>query len=124
MTHDICDPPPAPIVIEPPARPLNIKASDFVWLAASIIGLAVIAFVLALRIDPDLGILIGLGGALVVAESFITSMQFLSRDPNGCALSPGKRCAIFLAALTPWLAGLGLAALLMTGLFALPDFLP
>ena len=63
--------------------------------------------------------LILVGGALVIAESWFTALGFLHRRPLA---GLGGRWKIFLAALVPWVLGLGLAAALMLGLFYLSDW--
>ena len=116
--HDIYDPPPAPIPWAPPeAEPLNWTAGDLTVLAlfsALILG----ASALAWRIEPTMAFLILLGGTLVIVESWFTALGFLHRRP---LTSLGERWKIFLAALVPWIFGLGLAAALMLGLFYLSD---
>ncbi len=116
--HDIYDPPPAPIPWAPPeAEPLNWTAGDLTVLAtfsALILG----ATAMAWRIEPTMAVLILLGGSLVIVESWFTALGFLHRRPLP---SLGERWKIFLAALLPWILGLGLAAALMLGLFYLSD---
>jgi hypothetical protein len=116
--HDIYDPPPAPIPWEPPkAEPLHWTAGDLTVLAifsALIVG----ASVLAWQVEPTMAFLILLGGTLVIVESWFTALGFLHRRP---LTSLGERWKIFLAALVPWILGLGLAAALMLGLFYLSD---
>jgi hypothetical protein len=117
--HDIYDPPPAPIPWAPPEpEPLVWTAGDLTVLASfSVLVLA--ASALAWRIDPTLALLTLMGGAMVIVESWFTALGFLHRRPlDGLA----ARWKIFLAALVPWLLGLGLAAALMLGLFRLSDW--
>jgi len=116
-THDIYDPPPAPIPWAPPeAEPLNWTAGDVTVLA--VLGsLILAASALAWRFEPTLSAMILLGGALVLIESWFTALGFLHRRP----LDLGGRWKIFLAALVPWVLGLGMAAALMLGLFYLSD---
>ena len=62
--------------------------------------------------------LTALGGSLVVLESWFTALGFLHRfKPLGLR----ARWTIFIAALVPWLIGLGIAATLMLVLFWLSD---
>jgi hypothetical protein len=115
--HDIYDPPPAPIPWAPPeAEPLNWTAGDLTVLA-SFATLILAAAALAWRVEPTLTFLILLGGVLVIVESWFTALGFLHRRP----IDLGGRWKIFLAALVPWVLGLGLAAALMLGLFYLSD---
>ena len=53
----------------------------------------------------------------MIVESWFTALGFLHRRPT----EGGGRWKIFLAALLPWVLGLGLAAALMLGLFYLSD---
>jgi len=116
-THDIYDPPPAPIPWAPPeAEPLNWTAGDASVLAV-LSGLILAASALAYRVEPTVAFMILLGGALVLIESWFTALGFLHRRP----LDLGGRWKIFLAALVPWVLGLGLAAAMMLGLFYLSD---
>ncbi len=116
-THDIYDPPPAPIPWAPPqAEPLNWTAGDLTVLA-SFGALVLTASALAWRVEPTMAALIFLGGVLVIVESWFTALGFLHRRPLGL----GGRWKIFLAALIPWVLGLSLAAALMLGLFYLSD---
>ena len=117
-THDIYDPPPAPIPWAPPEpEPLSWTAGDLTVLA-SFGALVLAASALAWRVEPTMAVLILLGGALVIAESWFTALGFLHRRPM---TSLRERWKIFLAALMPWVFGLGLAAALMLGLFYLSD---
>ena len=116
--HDIYDPPPAPIPWAPPkAEPLHWTAGDLTVLASFAI-LILTAAALAWRVEPTLTFLILLGGVLVIVESWFTALGFLHRRPM---TSLRERWKIFLAALMPWVFGLGLAAALMLGLFYLSD---
>jgi hypothetical protein len=115
--HDIYDPPPAPIPWAPPeAEPLTFTAGDLTVLA-TFSSLVLAASSLAWRVEPTMALLILVGGALVIAESWFTALGFLHRRPTEL----GGRWKIFLAALVPWVLGLGLAAGLMLGLFYLSD---
>ena len=117
--HDIYDPPPAPIPWAPPeAEPLTWTAGDLTVLA-TFSSLVLAASAMALRVDSTMALLIFVGGALVIAESWFTALGFLHRRPLA---GMGGRWKIFLAALVPWVLGLGLAALLMIGLFQLSDW--
>jgi hypothetical protein len=118
--HDIYDPPPAPIPWNPPpSPPLRLTRGDLAFLAALVVILA-FASGIALALEPTLAIMISLGGSLVILESWYTAIGFLHRQPPE---SLARRWTIFLAALVPWVVGLGIAALLMAGLFLLSDML-
>ncbi len=117
--HDIYDPPPAPIPWAPPqASPLTWTAGDLSVLA-SFGALILLAAAMAWRIEPTLSAPVLLGGALVIVESWFTALSFLHRRPT----DGGGRWKIFIAALVPWVVGLGLAAALMLGLFGVSDWL-
>ena len=67
-----------------------------------------------------MALLTAVGGSLVIFESWFTALGFLHRcRPLGLR----ARWTIFLAALVPWLIGLGIAAALMLGLFWFSDVL-
>ena len=67
-----------------------------------------------------MALLTAVGGSLVILESWFTALGFLHRcRPLGLR----ARWTIFLAALVPWLIGLGIAATLMLGLFWFSDML-
>ena len=115
--HDIYDPPPAPIPWAPPeAEPLRWTRGDLTVLA-TFSAMVLIASAMALWVEPTMALLILMGGALVIAESWFTALGFLHSRP----VDLGGRWKIFLAALVPWVLGLGLAAALMLGLFYLSD---
>ncbi len=118
--HDIYDPPPA---LEqewtpPPRRaPLVFTTGDLICL----VGLCAILFVVAMvgwRTEPELAIATAATGALVILESWLTALNFLHRcRPLGLK----ARWTIFLAALLPWLVGLGVAVMVMVSLFWISD---
>ncbi len=117
--HDIYDPPPAPIAWNPPQpEPLIWTRADVACLAVFGVMLA-IASRLAWSVEPTLAALVILGGALVILESWFTALGFLHLRPSE---SLSGRWIIFLAALAPWLIGLGVAATLMMGLFYVSDW--
>lgn len=116
--HDIYDPRPAPVPWAPPqVKPLRWTAGDLAVLA-SLAGAVLASSVLAWRYEPMLALLTVLGGSLVIIESWFTALTYLHRRPEG---DLGSRWKIFLAALLPWVMGLGFATLLMLGLFHLSD---
>ena len=118
--HDIYDPPPA---LEqewtPPKRePLIFTTGDLMCL----VGLCAVLFaasVLAWGTEPEVGIATAAAGALVILESWLTALGYLHRRHP---LRLKARWTIFLAALVPWLAGLGVAVTLMLSLFWISDF--
>src|SRR5437763_1080861 len=116
--HDIYDPPPVPASYGPPKpKPLVYTTGDLAWLVA-LCALLFAASLLAWTFEPTLALLVSTGGALVVLESWFTALGFLNRRPSALFK---HRWFIFLAALVPWLVGLGIAATLMMGLFLISD---
>ena len=60
------------------------------------------------------------GGSVVILESWFTALGFLHRcRPLGLR----AHWTIFLAALVPWLIGIGVAAAFMIALFVVSDWL-
>lgn len=119
-THDIYDPPPAPLAWDPPQpEPLELTHGDIACLAT--FG-SLLAFVTGIvwTIEPTVAIVATLGGSLVILESWFTALDFLQRRPSQ---SLSGRWMIFLAALVPWVLGLGIAATLMAGLFMISDWM-
>jgi hypothetical protein len=119
IMHDIYDPPPVPTVDwEPPrAEPLYFSGGDLcclVSLCAGLLGLALLAW----RSEPVLALISAGAGALVILESWFTALGFLHRCPP---VSLKLRWTIFMAALLPWLVGLGLAVGFMLCLFWVSD---
>lgn len=116
--HDIYDPPPAPVPWNPP-KPERLKFTkgDLAFLGGLFVALGLVALI-AWPTDPALVLLTTLGGSLVLIESWFTALGFLHRfKPLGLR----ARWTIFLAALVPWVVGLGVAALLMLTLFWVSD---
>jgi hypothetical protein len=117
--HTIYDPPPAPEAWEPPKpEPRVYTAGDLAWLVA-LCALLFAAAAVAGTVEPTLTLLVMIGGALVILESWFTALGFLHRRPSALFK---HRWIIFLAALIPWLIGLGVAATLMMGLFLISDW--
>ena len=118
--HDVYDPPPAPVAFDPPKpERLVYTAGDLaclVFLFAVLFGASVAFW----RGEFTMTAATTLGGALVILESWFTSLTFLNRRRS---LGLRARWTVFLAALVPWLLGLGIAALLMLGLFYVSDWL-
>ncbi len=116
--HDIYDPPPAPVPYEPPpAEPLAFTYGDVVCLVLLCTTLCAIASY-ALWFEPTVALMTSVGGSLVILESWFTALGYLQRAKP---LRLRARWTIFLAALIPWLIGLGIAATLILGLFYLSD---
>ena len=118
--HDIYDPPPAPLAWNPPKpERLFFTWGDVVCLAV-LCGALFIAAIVTWRAEPTVALITAIGGSLVILESWFTALGFLHRRRS---LSLRARWTIFLAALVPWLVGLGIAAMLMLGLFLVSDWL-
>ena len=118
-THDIYDPPPAPVPWNPKVEPRVFTWGDLTCLVTLCTVLCFVA-VFAWWNEPTVALLTALAGSLVILESWFTALGFLHRTrPLGLR----ARWTIFLAALIPWLVGIAVAALLMFGLFWVSDFL-
>ena len=117
--HDIYDPPPAPVAWNPPKpERLVFTTGDLVCLVL-LCALLFAASVAAWKAEPTVAVITALGGTLVILESWFTALGFLHRRRS---LGLRARWTIFLAALVPWLVGLGIAALFMLGLFLVSDW--
>lgn len=119
--HDIYDPPPVPPVDWDPPRsgPLIFSKGDLVCLVSLCAGLLAIAL-LAWRNEPLLALVSAGAGGLIILESWFTALGFLHRCPS---VSLRFRWTIFLAALVPWLIGVGLAASLILCVFWISDLM-
>jgi hypothetical protein len=119
--HDIYDPPPVPQVdwAPPKADPLIFTGGDLICLVSLCAGLLAIALV-AWTNEPVLAFVSAGAGALVILESWLTTLGFLHRCRP---VSLKVRWTIFLAALVPWLVGVGVAVGLMLCLFWISDHL-
>jgi hypothetical protein len=118
LHHDIYDPPPAPVPFDPPkAERLAFRTGDVVCLVALLVVLGV-GSLIAWPSDPTVALMTTLGGSLVILESWFTALGFLHRFKP---LGPRARWTIFLAALVPWLVGLGIAAAIMLIMFWVSD---
>jgi hypothetical protein len=116
--RDIYDPPPAPVAWTPPKpEPLPFQSSDLIYLAGLCLLLCLAGY-WAWSIEPILGLWVSIGGVFVIFESWFSAITYLHRHPDE---HPGRRWMIFLAALVPWLIGLGFATALMLGLFLISD---
>jgi hypothetical protein len=117
--RDIYDPPPARMTLQPQSgQPLYWTGRDLVWLGM-LVGLCLIGAYWAWTIEPVLWPTVLVGGLFVALESWFSALTFLHRHPDAPKNARGK---IFLAAMAPWALGLGLAAALMVGLFAVTDW--
>jgi hypothetical protein len=117
--HDIYDPPPPPVSWVPPSPGLvAFTRWDVAWLVGLAVGIGLLSLGLA-WFEPTLGLLLFVGGMLVLLESWYTALEYLGRQDEE---PHPRRWAIFLGAFVPWLIGLGLAALLMIGLFSISDW--
>ena len=118
--NDIYNPPPAAIPYNPP------EATGPAWLISDLVCLALFCLLTgavsawAWQFEPSMAVLTMLGGTLVVLESWFTALGFLHRSPTK---TTRERWTIFVAALLPWMAGLGGAAALMYGLFFVSDWI-
>jgi hypothetical protein len=113
--HDIYDPPPA---LEqdfnpPKSGPLIFTRGDFLCLVGLCALLSVVSLT-AWRTEPALALATAAAGSLVILESWFTALGFLHR---AAPLRLKARWMIFLAALVPWLVGLGVAVSVMLSLF-------
>src|SRR5689334_2119054 len=107
--RDIYDPPPAPMTLEPANAPPPWTRGALLWLAG-LAGLALAGAAWAYLLEPMLGTTVLVGGLFVALESWFSALTFFHRHPDA---REGRRWRIFLAAVTPWALGLGLAAGLM-----------
>jgi hypothetical protein len=117
--HDIYDPPPAPEQEVAPSRhePLIFTSGDLICL----IGVCAVLFLLSItawRSEPMLALATAGAGSLVVLESWLTALGYLHRART---LRLRARWMVFLAALVPWVLGLGVVVTLMVSLFFISD---
>lgn len=116
--RDPYDPPPAPISWAPPSP------DPIPWTAGDLARLAVLALPLvagswwAWSFEPALGVGVTVGGSFVILESWFSALTYLHRHP---ASTPVGRSMVFVAALVPWVLGLGLATALLIALFQASD---
>ncbi len=113
--RDIYNPPPAPEQDwTPPKRErLVFTMGDLLCL----VGLCGVLFFVSMtvwRAEPELALATAAAGSLVILESWLTALGFLHRSGP---LRLKARWLVFLAALVPWLVGLGVAVTLMLSLF-------
>jgi hypothetical protein len=118
--HDIYDPPPAPVPWNPPQpERLVFTTGDLVCLVL-LCAVLFAGSMLAWSSEPTVALFTALGGTLVILESWFTALGFLHRRQS---LGLRARWTVFLATLVPWLVGLGIAAMLIMGLFLVSDWL-
>lgn len=123
LAHDIYNPPPAPTPWTPPRpEPLHWTASD-VSILVALGALVLLGSAWAGRFEPTLAPIVVVGGTLIIIESWVTALGFLHRHRQPRFSGFRDRWKIFVAALLPWVLGLGLAVGLMLGLFYLSDLL-
>jgi hypothetical protein len=116
--HDIYDPPPSTTSWLPPEPDaFSFTPGDLRCLLALCAGWVGATIPLWLM-EPLVGLLAMIGGALVIFESWYTALIYLHREGIS---GPWRRFRIILAAHLPWIIGLGIATLLMAGLFVLSD---
>jgi hypothetical protein len=118
--HDIYDPPPAPVPWNPPQPERLVFTTGDLMCLIFLCALLLAGAVLAWGSDPSVALMTMLGGTLVILESWFTALGFLHRRH---AVSLRARWTVFLAALIPWIVGLGVAAMLIMGLFLVSDWL-
>jgi hypothetical protein len=113
--YDIYNPPPAPPQDwTPPKRErLVFTMGDLACLVALCAVLFAVS-VTAWRGEPELALATAAAGSLVILESWFTALGFLHRRGP---LRLKARWLVFLAALVPWLVGLGVAVTIMLSLF-------
>ncbi|WP_422926218.1 hypothetical protein [Singulisphaera sp. PoT] len=117
--HDIYNPPPAPIAWNPPeSERLDLKTGDLVCLITLCATLFIVSMV-AWQAETTVALITAMGGTLVILESWFTALGFLQRRHS---LGLRARWTIFLAALVPWLIGLGITTVLMLVLFYVSDW--
>jgi hypothetical protein len=118
--HDIYDPPPAPLAWNPPKPERLVFTRGDVACLVLLCGALFVAAIVAWRTEPAVALVTAMGGSLVILESWFTALGFLHRRRS---LGLRARWTIFLAALIPWLVGLGIAAMFMLSLFLVSDWL-
>jgi hypothetical protein len=117
--RDIYDPPPAPEQhwVPPRRDPLVFTTADLMCL----VGLCAVLFAVTMTAwssEPVMALATAAAGSLVILESWFTALGFLHRfKPLGLK----ARWVIFMAALVPWLLGLGVAVTFMLSLFWISD---
>jgi hypothetical protein len=120
-SHDIYNPPPAPVPYTPPA------VEPIVWTGGDLLALGMLACPVYLAaawawsIDPTLGVWVTAAGLFMILESWLSAVTFLHRHPAARRLAPRRRWLVFLAALLPWLMCLAFGVALMLGLFVISD---
>ena len=117
--RDIYDPPPPAVTLGPKSAPLSWSGRDLLSLAF-LVGLSLVGAWWAWSFDATLGATVLIGGLFVAMESWFSALTFFHRHPDA---RESGRWRIFLAATAPWAMGLGLAAGLMVGLFAITDWI-
>jgi hypothetical protein len=117
--RDRYDPPPA--LTEEYALPKPERLVFTIGDSVCLIALCAVLLggsMLAWRTEPELAICTAAAGSLVILESWFTALGFLHRTRP---LKLKLRWLIFLAAIVPWLIGLGVAVSAMLLLFWISD---
>jgi hypothetical protein len=117
--HDIYDPPPAPERdwLPKKSEPIVFTAADLLCLVGLCALLCAVTMT-AWRAEPVMALATAAAGSLVILESWLTALGFLHRCRP---LRLKARWVIFLAALVPWLLGLGVAVAIMLVMFWVSD---
>ena len=106
--------------------PWNPKPEPLVFTSGDVVCLILLCLIpcvgslVAWPSEPIMAVPMALGGSLVILESWFTALGFLHRCKP---LRLRARWTIFLAALVPWVVGLGVGAALMMGLFRISEWL-
>ena len=117
--HDIYNPPPAPVAYAPaPPAPVSWTVADLAFLFGLCIPLGV-ASIFAWRYDVSLAPWVMVGGGFVVVESWLSGLTFLHRHP---AAPADESLADLRGGLGALVVGLGIAGMLMLGLFTVSDW--
>ncbi len=118
---DIYDPPPVPEQeLVAPLRPDTVELTRGDRLAVVVLALLPFAAsLLAWHSEPELAIATGFAGSLVILESWFTAMNYMHRHSRLVGLR--ARWTLFLAALLPWLVGVGVTIGSILGLFWVSD---
>ncbi|WP_337175234.1 hypothetical protein [Paludisphaera sp.] len=117
--HDVYDPPPVPEIEweEPRREPLEVSRGDvacLVGLCAALFGIAAIFW----SDDPFVAVIAAGAGSLIVLESWLTALARFKRTPTHGVRA---RWTVFLAALVPWVVGVGAAVAFLLGVFWVSD---
>jgi hypothetical protein len=117
--HDVYDPPPVPEIEweEPRREPLDVSRGDVACLAALCLALFAVSAFFG-RSEPVVAVIAAGAGSLIVLESWLTALARFRRTPTHGLRARGT---VFLAALVPWVVGVGVAIAFLLGVFWLSD---